>query len=152
MDDWAKEQVEMRLGYARRLTRLLRTLHPRIRRMGIRWVPWMQQVMLYYYYPERLATAKPWVKQLAEILVACEQFEAYSNQRRGRDYYVRKKETLADAFTYLEKLQHEGILGQPVMRTLRKLAAQGTFDAILEEARGQPLTRSERRFLRSMEH
>ena len=152
MDDWAKEQVEMRLGYARRLTRLLRTLYPRIRRMGIRWVPWMQQVMLYYYYPERLANAKPWVKQLAEILVACEQFEAYSNQRRGRDYYVRKKETLADAFTYLEKLQHEGILGQPVMRTLRKLAAQGTFDAILEEARGQPLTRSERRFLRSMEH
>src|SRR5215510_2504037 len=152
MDAWAKEQVEMRLGYARRLARLLRTLHPRIRRMGIRWVPWMQQVMLYYYYPERLAVAKPWVKQLAEILVACEQFEAYSNQRRGRDYYVRKKETLADAFTYLEKLQHEGILGQPVMRALRRLAAQGAFDAILEEARGQPLTRIERRFLRRMEH
>jgi hypothetical protein len=112
----------------------------------------MQQVMLYYYYPERLAGAQPWVKQLAEILVACEQFEAYSNQRRGRDYYVRKKESLAEAFTYLEKLRREGILSEPVMRSLRKLAAQGTFDAILEEARGQPLTGTERRFLRSMEH
>src|SRR5215467_11352199 len=152
MTAWAKEQVEMRLGYARRLARRLRAVRSSINKMGVRWEPWMQLVMLYYYYPEKLTAAKPWVKQLAEVLVACEQFEAYSNQRRGRDYYVRKKETLADAFTYLEKLQHEGILGQPVMRTLRKLAAQGTFDAILEEARGQPLTRSERRFLRSMEH
>jgi hypothetical protein len=152
MTAWAKEQVEMRLGYSRRLARRLRTVRPAIKKMGVTWAPWMQQVMLYYYYPECLAAAQPWVKQLAETLVACEQFEAYSNQRRGRDYYVRKKETLAEAFTYLEKLQHEGILSQPVMRTLRRLAAQGTFDAVLEEARGQALTGTERRFLRSMEH
>ena len=76
MDRWAAEQVEMRLGYARRLARRLRAVRPAIKKMGITWAPWMQQVMLYYYYPERLASAKPWVKQLAEILVACEQFEA----------------------------------------------------------------------------
>lgn len=152
MDAWAKEQVEMRLGYARRLARRLRAVRPAVRRMGVRWAPWMQQVMLYYYYPERLSTAKPWVKQLAEILVACEQFEAYSNQRRGRDYYVRNKETLVEAFAYLEKLQQEGILSSTVMRTLRGLAAQGTFDAILKEARGRALTSVERRSLRSMEH
>jgi hypothetical protein len=151
MDAWAKEQVEMRLGYARRLTRRLQAVRPRMRRMGVRWVPWMHQIMLYYYYPERLTAAQPWVKQLAEILVACEQFEAYSNQRRGRDYYVRQKETLAEAFTYLEKLQHEGILSEPVIKVLRRLAARGTFDAILEEARGQALTSSEQQFLRSME-
>jgi len=151
MDAWAKEQVEMRLGYARRLARRLRAVRPRVRRMGVRWVPWMHQIMLYYYYPERLTAAQPWVKQLAEILVACEQFEAYSNQRRGRDYYVRQKEPLTEAFAYLEKLQHEGILSDPVMKMLRRLAAQGTFDAILEEARGQALTSSERQFLRSME-
>ena len=98
MTAWAKEQVEMRLGYSRRLARRLRTVRPAIKKMGVTWAPWMQQVMLYYYYPEKLASAKPWVRQLAEILVACEQFEAYSNQRRGRDYYVRKKETLVDAF------------------------------------------------------
>jgi hypothetical protein len=148
---WAKEQVEMRLGYARRLARRLHTVRPTIRKMGVTWAPWMQQVMLYYYYPEKLASAKPWVRQLAEILVACEQFEAYSNQRRGRDYYVRKKETLIDAFTYLEKLQQEGVLSRAVMEALRRLTAQGEFDAILEEARGCAFTRGERRALRAME-
>ena len=88
---------------------------------------------------------------MAEILVACEQFEAYSNQRRGRDYYVRKKETLVDAFAYLEKLQQEGVLSGAVMGTLRQLTAHGEFDAILEEARGCPFTRVERRALRAKE-
>ena len=148
---WAKEQVEMRLGYARRLARRLRTVRPTIKAMSVRWEPWMQTVMLYYYYPEKLASAPAWVKQLGEILVACEQFEAYSNQQRGRDYYVRKKETLADAFAYLETLQREGILSRPVMATLRRLAAQGEFDRVLEEARGGRLSPAERRYLRRME-
>jgi hypothetical protein len=151
MTPWAKEQVEMRLGYSRRLARRLRTVRPTIKKMGVTWVPWMQQVMLYYYYPEKLTSAKPWVRQLAEILVACEQFEAYSNQRRGRDYYVRKKETLIDAFAYLGTLQQEGILSGAVMETLRRLTAQGEFDGILEEARGCAFTRGERRALRAME-
>lgn len=151
MTAWAKEQVEMRLGYSRRLTRRLRAAQPAIKKMGVTWAPWMQQVMLYYYYPEKLASAKPWVKQLAEILVACEQFEAYSNQRRGRDYYVRKKETLVDAFAYLETLQRGGILSGAVMGALRRLTAQGEFDAILEEARGRAFTSGERRALRAME-
>lgn len=112
----------------------------------------MQLVMLYYYYPEKLAGAKPWVKQLAEILVACEQFEAYSNQRRGRDYYVRNAETLTDAFAYLEKLQREGILSREVMTALKRLAAEGAFDAIIAEARGHRLTSKERTLLRRMEH
>ncbi|TKB52227.1 MAG: hypothetical protein E8D50_10320 [Nitrospira sp.] len=151
MTPWAKEQVEMRLGYSRRLARRLRTVRPTIKKMGVTWLPWMQQVMLYYYYPEKLTSAKPWIRQLAEILVACEQFEAYSNQRRGRDYYVRKKETLIDAFAYLETLQQEGILSGAVMGALRRLTAQGEFDAILEEARGCAFTRGERRALRAME-
>jgi hypothetical protein len=151
MTPWAKEQVEMRLGYSRRLARRLRTVRPTIKKMGVTWLPWMQQVMLYYYYPEKLTSAQPWIRQLAEILVACEQFEAYSNQRRGRDYYVRKKETLIDAFAYLETLQQEGILSGAVMGALRRLTAQGEFDAILEEARGCAFTRGERRALRAME-
>lgn len=151
MTAWAKEQVEMRLGYSRRLARRLRMVRPVLRKMGVIWLPWMQQVMLYYYYPEKLATAEPWVRQLAEILVACEQFEAYSNQRRGRDYYVREKETLADAFAYLETLQQEGMLSGRVVGALRRLTAQGEFDAILEEARGRAFTQSERRALRAVE-
>ncbi|MEW6245274.1 MAG: HD domain-containing protein [Nitrospirota bacterium] len=150
MDGWAREQVEMRLGYARRLTRRLRELMPRLRKLGVRWSPWMKQVMLYYYYPEKLAKAKPWVRQLAEILVACEQFEAYSNQRRGRDYYVRSNETLAEAFAYLDQLQREGILSEPVVGSLRNLVAEGAFDDILKEARGRALTPAEKRLVRSV--
>jgi len=151
MTAWAKEQIEMRLGYSRRLARRLRSVRPAIRKMGVTWAPWMQQVMLYYYYPERLTSAKPWIRQLAEILVACEQFEAYSNRRRGRDYYVRKKETLLDAFAYLEKLQEEGILSGTVVSALRRLTAQGEFNEILEEARGRIFTQEEKRALRAME-
>ncbi|SPP63459.1 hypothetical protein [Nitrospira lenta] len=151
MTAWAKEQVEMRLGYSRRLSRRLRAVRGEIKQLGVRWESWMQRVMLYYYYPEKLADAPAWVKQLAEVLVACEQFEAYSNQQRGRDYYVRKKETLADAFAYLETLQREGIVSQAVMTALRKLAAAGEFDRVLEEARGGRLSPGERRFLRQME-
>ena len=150
MTSWAKEQVEMRLGHARRLRRRLVVVRPALRRLGLRWAPWMQDVVLYYYYPEKLAKAKPWVKQLAEILVACEQFEAYSNRQRGRDYYARQQETLADAFAYLDKLAYEGILSGAVMSALRGLAGEGVFDAILEAARGCPLTKAERRYLRSL--
>jgi hypothetical protein len=151
MTGWAKEQVEMRLGYARRLSRRLRAVRSSIRRLGVQWEGWMQAVMLYYYYPEKLARARPWVKELAEVLVACEQFEAYSNQRRGRDYYVRKKETIADAFAYLDKLEQEGMVGARVLNVLKHLAAAGRFDGIIAEARGSKMTAHDRRLLRRME-
>lgn len=150
MDEWACEQVEMRLGYARRLARHLRAVRPRLARMGVRWKPWMEMVMLYYYYPEMLAKAKPWVRQLGEILVACEQFEAHNNRQRGQDYYTRQKETLSEAFAYLKGLQQEGILSEPVVRALRELAADGEFDGILSEARGRALTLQEARMLRGL--
>ena len=148
---WAKEQIEMRLGYARRLARRLRAVRVSIRNMGVQWQSWMQAVMLYYYYPEKLSGARPWVKQLAEILVACEQFEAFSNRRRGRDYYVRTKETIVDAFAYLEKLTQEGLLSREVMIALKQLVAAGDFDDIIAEAQGRRLTSKERTLLRRME-
>jgi hypothetical protein len=148
MDAWAREQVDMRLGYARRLRRRLGEVRPRLVALGVRWAPWMGLVMLYYYYPERLARAPAWVRQLAEVLVACEQFEAYSNRRRGRDYYTRSRETLRDAFSYLEKLRVEGILSETVVGTLRALAGEGAFDRLLAQARGRALSRAELRDLR----
>ncbi|MBS0151943.1 MAG: hypothetical protein JSR31_13470 [Nitrospira sp.] len=150
LDPWAIEQVEMRLGYARRLARRLRAVKPTFAKLGVSWQPWMQQVMLYYYYPERLAKARSWVKQLAEVLVACEQFEAYSNQRRGRDYYARSKESVAEAFAYLGKLKEERILSNEVLEAVRGLTCEGAFDSILEAARGEPLTRHDRRYLRNL--
>lgn len=148
LDAWACEQVEMRLGYARRLAERLRAVKPVLRELGVAWVPWMGRIMLYYYYPEKLEGAQSWVRQLAEILVACEQFEAYSNQRRGRDYYVRRREDLSEAFAYLQGLQQEQIISRPVVRALRELAAEGAFDAVLAQARGRALTARERAYLR----
>ena len=85
---------------------------------------------------------------LAEVLVACEQLEAYNNRQRGRDYYARRRETLAEAFAYLEKLRVEGILSATVVTALHDLAAEGAFDRILSEARGAALSPREVRFLR----
>jgi len=150
LDSWTLEQVEMRLGYARRLARQLRAAKPTLAALGVPWSPWMGRVMLFYYYPEKLNGSPDWVRELAEALVACEQFEAYSNRQRGRDYYTRMKETLADAFSYLDKLRVEGILRPSVVNTLRELAAEGTFDRILAEARGIPLSRAEVRYLRGL--
>ncbi|MCC6202534.1 MAG: hypothetical protein IT494_05970 [Gammaproteobacteria bacterium] len=146
------EQIEMRLGYARRLARRLREVRPALTDLGIEFRPWMARVMLYYYYPERLAGAAPWVRRFAEILVACEQFEAYNNRQRGGDYYVRRKETVADAFAYLDTLHVAGVLGAPVVNVVRELAAAGVFDELLAEARGQALTKAERRALRTQPH
>jgi hypothetical protein len=151
MTAWAKEQIEMRLGYARRLTKRIRKVRSSIKQMGVRLEPWMSLVMLYYYYPEKLSRARPWVKQLAEVLVACEQFEAYSNQRRGRDYYARREESIAEAFAYLETLEREGILSVDVMKVMKRLAAAGEFDGVIAAARGRRVTPDERRFLRRME-
>jgi len=150
LDSWTTEQVEMRLGYARRLARQLRVARPKLARLGVKWAPWMERVMLYYYYPEKLNGSARWVRELAEVLVACEQFEAYSNRQRGRDYYTRKKESLPEAFAYLDKLQMEGILSPRVVQTVRELAAAGAFDQLLGESRGAALPRRELRYLRSL--
>jgi len=150
IDGWTREQVEMRLGYARRLSRQLRAVKPSLAALNVTWKPWMQRVMLYYYYPEKLEKAPDWVRELAEVLVACEQLEAYSNRERGRDYYTRGNESLPAAFAYLEKLRGEGMLGERVLNAVRGLAAEGVFDRILTEARGTPLSSAEAKYLRSL--
>ena len=150
IDRWAREQVEMRLGYARRLARRLRAVRPTLKGLAIRWESWMALVMLYYYYPEKLSDAKPWVRQLAEVLVACEQFEAYSNRQRGEDYYTRRRENVEEAMNYLQKLRLEGLLSDAVVDTLVSLASEGAFDRIVMDARGTSLSAREKRFLRAM--
>jgi hypothetical protein len=110
----------------------------------------MRWVILYYYYPEKLKGAPRWVRQLAEVLVACEQFEAYNNRRRGRDYYTRSREDLRDAFAYLEKLQTERILDSAVVTTIKSLVTEGAFDRLLAQARGVSLSKRERVYLKAV--
>lgn len=152
LDAWAREQIEMRLGYARRLDRQLRRVKPALSALGVQWRSWMKLVMLYYYYPEKLKGRARWIRQLSQVLVACEQFEAYSNRRRGRDYYTRTKEDVRDAFAYLEKLQAGRILDAGVVTTIKLLAAEGAFDRLLAQSRGSGLSKRERTYLKGLKN
>jgi len=150
IDIWACEQIEMRLGYARRMKRMLRIIKPQLREMNISWHRWMERVILYYYYPELISEEQPWVRELGEILVACEQLEAYSNRRRGQDYYTRSQESFEDAFRYLNSLQRKHQLSKKVVSSVRCLTANGQFDSILRAAKGSALTRKDLQFLRTL--
>lgn len=150
LNAWAREQIEMRLGFARRHRRQLKKAKPTLKTLGVRWWPWMELVTLYYYYPEKLAQSPGWVKELGEVLVACEQLEAYSNHRRGKDYYTRSRESFREAFSYLDSLQRQRRLSSRVVTALRRVTACGTFDSLLNAARGATVSRRERRFLRSL--
>lgn len=149
-ESWAKEQVEMRLGYARRLRRIIKQIEPKLKVHNIQWSNWMENVTLYYYYPEKLDDAPGWVKVLGEILVACEQLEAYSNRVRGNDYYDRKNESFADAFNYLDSLKGKGQISDKVLSAVHLLTAQGLFDDILKAARNGQMSDEDIKFLRSL--
>jgi len=151
LDEWTTAQVEMRLGFARRLRKHLRLMKPQLTDLGISWASWMEQVMLYYYYPEKLSRAPRWVRQLAEILVTCEQLEAYNNRQRGRDYYTRSRESLNEAFHYLQQLQTEEIVSEPVLSTIKKLMTRKSFLKILTDARGKPFTQQDFRYIQNLQ-
>jgi hypothetical protein len=145
-----KDHIEMRLGFARRLKKQLRPVKAQLKTLEIPWAPWMERIMLYYYYPEKLHTAPGWVLQLGEILVACEQLEAYSNHRRGKDYYARSEESFQAAFRYLRQLTRQHIISQEVFRTICRLTREGCFTTILRQARGGTLSPTEQQFLSSV--
>lgn len=145
-----KDHIEMRLGFARRLKKYLRPVKSNLQALGIPWASWMEQIMLYYYYPEKLESAPFWIHQLAEILVACEQLEAYSNQRRGKDYYARSGESFKAAFTYLRQLTSQRIVSQQVYDQICHLTREGCFTTILRQARGGNLSSADQRFLQTL--
>ena len=148
--EWAKEQIEMRLGYARRLNRLIENIKPSLKKQGIEWTDWMQKVILYYYYPEKMKDSPRWMREFGEILVGCEKLEANSNRIRGKDYYNRIDESFEDAFNYLNKLKDEDRISEKVLFAIQTLVSEGLFDGILKEARNGYISKKELKFLRSI--
>ena len=148
--EWAKEQIEMRLGYARRLNRLIENIKPSLKKQGIEWTDWMQKVILYYYYPEKMKDSPGWMREFGEILVGCEKLEANSNRIRGKDYYNRDDESFEDAFNYLNKLKNENLICEKVLFAIQTLVSEGLFDGILKEARNGYISKKELKFLRSI--
>lgn len=145
-----KDHIEMRLGFARRLKKHLRPVKSDIQALDIPWAPWMEKIMLYYYYPEKLEGAALWMHQLAEILVACEQLEAYSNQRRGKDYYARSEESFKAAFAYLRQLTSQQIVSRQVFDCICRLTREGCFTTVLRQARGGKLSPADQRVLQTI--
>lgn len=132
------EHVRMRMDFDRRLRQVLAGKEPDLRRLGIVIKPWMEHVMLYYYYPRGVLGESDAVRLMGMALVASENFEAFNNVRRGRDYYGRAKERLRDVFDALSGFERDRLVAPSVMRALRELTGSGKLDAIIKESRGLP--------------
>ncbi len=156
VDGRVVDHIRMRMDFKGRLREVLRERAGVLRGLGVEVEPWMEKVMLYYYYPQDIAGEPEEVRLMGMVLVAGENFEAYNNCTRGRDYYGRRKESLEDAFRTLDGFVERGLVTRPVLDALKKLAASGGLNAVVNEARGLPsgaaLPEEDRRFLRRMAH
>lgn len=132
------DHILMRMDFKGRLRRLLKKRQPALSALGITVKPWMEKVMLYYYYPQDMTGEIDDVRLMGMLLVACENFEAYNNRRRGNDYYGRRDEQLREVFTALDHFERDGLVSAHVMHTLKCLTANGTLDSIIKESRGVP--------------
>ena len=70
------------------------------------------------------------------ILVACENFEAYNNVQRARDYYGRDHPSLRDAFATVRRFVREGLVTSQVYDALRDSTLEGELDALVRESQG----------------
>lgn len=130
------EHIDMRMAFRRRVRLKLQELQPRLKEMGVSVQPWMEALMLYYYYPQVMEGQPPDVKLLAEVMVASENFEAYNNAERARDYYEHGAPRLEAAFQSLGRFLQEGLVSQRVYDALAHLTATGKLDDILRRSRG----------------
>ena len=154
VDDRVVQHVEMRMGFDRRVRRVLAQKEQELRALGVTVEPWMEQVILYYYYPERMEGAPEDVRLMGMVLVACENFEAYNNVQRARDYYGRDHPSLRDAFATVRRFVREGLVTPQVYDALRDSTLEGELDALVRESQGlardATLRQDDRRFLREL--
>jgi len=130
------DHVAMRLDFKGRLRRVLDECAPKLAAWGVAVLPWMEKVMLYYYYPALIEDEPDEVRRMGMMLVAGENFEAYNNHERARDYYVGREARLAAVFDALDGFERRGLVDGVVMGALRRLTASGRLDAVIKESRG----------------
>ena len=130
------DHVSMRLDFRGRLRRVLDECKPKLAAWGVAAHPWMEKVMLYYYYPALIADEPAEVRRMGMMLVAGENFEAYNNHERARDYYLGRDATLAAVFDALDRFEQRGLVDGAVMDALRRLTASGSLDSVIKESRG----------------
>ncbi len=130
------EHARMRMDFKGRLRQVMAERRGDLASLGVAIRPWMEKVMLYYYYPQDMAGERDEVRLMGMALVACENFEAFNNQRRNRDYYGRPKPCLRDVFTALDRFEKDGLVSATVMVALRRLTAARGLDEVIKESRG----------------
>ena len=151
VDDRVLEHIAMRMAFDQRVRWILAEKKSELRTLGITVEPWMEQVILYYYYPEVMDGAPEDVRLMGMVLVACENFEAYNNLSRARDYYGREQPSLREAFGMLKRFTGERIISEQIYQTLKELTLGGSLNAVIKESQGlprrAPLRENDRNFL-----
>ena len=130
------DHVAMRLDFKGRLRRVLAECGPKLAAWGVAVHPWMEKVMLYYYYPALIEDEPEGTRRMGMMLVAGENFEAYNNHERARDYYLGRDASLAAVFSALDQFERRGLVDAVVMDALRRLTASGRLDGVIKESRG----------------
>ena len=130
------DHVAMRLDFKGRLRRVLAECGPKLAAWGVAVHPWMEKVMLYYYYPALIEDEPEETRRMGMMLVAGENFEAYNNHERARDYYLGRDASLAAVFDALDPFQRRGLVDAAVMDALRRVTASGRLDGVIKESRG----------------
>lgn len=138
IDARVAEHVRMRMAFKARFREQLDASAGTLKALGVRFLPWMERVVLYYYYPQDMVGEPAHVRLMGMLQVASENFEAMNNAQRGRDYYGRGRERLQDVFATLSRFQAEGLVSAEVIACLKSLAAAGTLDEVVRESRGLP--------------
>ena len=130
------DHVSMRFDFRGRLRRVLAEHEPKLSGWGISVKPWMVKIMLYYYYPALMKDDPAEVRHMGMMLVAGENFEAYNNKARARDYYLGREASLASVFSTLDRFEQAGVVKPEVMLALKRLTAAGRLDQLIKESRG----------------
>ena len=72
VDDTLIDHIRMRMDFKGRLRQVLDDKRQDLDRLGVSVHPWMEKVMLYYYYPEEMTGEAEEARLMGMTLVACE--------------------------------------------------------------------------------
>lgn len=138
LDDKTLDHIAMRMASDKRVRRVLEEKRDDLRALDVAVEPWMEKVILYYYYPEVMEDEPEDVRLMGMLLVACENFEARNNWERARDYYADGRPSLRGAFTLLRQFVASRMVTPRIYEALRELTVRGKMDDLIRECQGLP--------------
>ena len=138
LDAKTLDHIAMRMASDRRVRRVLNEKEKDLRALGVAVEPWMEKVILAYYYPEVMEGEPEDVRLMGVLLVACENFEARNNAERARDYYADGRPSVRGAFALLKQFVASGMVTPRIYEALGQLTVRGELDDLIGECQGLP--------------